>query len=73
MLIPNTAAQELLRLLGEEEGILEIVHDDQQVLFRINDVELVARLIDGNYPDYKKLIPNKFTNTAILKKETLTI
>lgn len=71
MLIPHTAAQELLRLLGEEEGILEIVHDDQQVLFRINDVELVARLIDGNYPDYKKLIPNKFTNTATLKKRDL--
>ena len=40
----------------------------QQVLFKVGDVELVTRLIEGNYPDYKKLIPAKFTTSASLKR-----
>src|SRR5690606_16045264 len=42
---------------------------DQQVLFRVGEVELVSRLIDGAYPDYRKLIPVEFGVTATLSKE----
>ena len=38
-------------------------------MFRVGDVELVARLIEGNYPDYRKLIPNSFAQSAVLKKQ----
>ena len=38
------------------------------MLFKAGDVELVARLIEGTYPDYRKLIPQKFAITAKLKK-----
>lgn len=68
MLVPANAMQELLRLLGDDDSEITITHDDQQVLFKVGDVELVARLIDGKYPDYKKLIPSKFTTKAIVKR-----
>jgi DNA polymerase-3 subunit beta len=45
-----------------------ITHDDQQVQFQVGDVTLVARLIEGNYPDYRKLIPTKFATTAKLTR-----
>ncbi|MDQ3158516.1 MAG: DNA polymerase III subunit beta [bacterium] len=70
LLIPANAMQEILRVVGDVEKI-QFKHDDQQVLITCGEVELVARLIDGNYPDYKKLIPPKFTNTAKLAKEDL--
>ena len=47
---------------------MTVTHDDQQVLFQVGDVTLVARLIEGNYPDYRKLIPAKFATTAKLQK-----
>ena len=45
-----------------------VTHDDQQVLFHAGDVSLVARLIEGNYPDYRKLIPTKFATVAKLAR-----
>jgi len=72
LLIPASALQDLLRLLGEHEDEVEVTHDDQQVLFKVGDVELVTRLIEGNYPDYRKLIPKDFASSATLKRTDLT-
>lgn len=68
LLIPASALQDLLRLLGDKEEEVEVTHDDQQVLFKVGEVELVTRLIEGNYPDYRKLIPTNFATEAVLKR-----
>lgn len=68
LLVPVSAMQDLLRIVGDFEGEVEVVSDEQQVLFRVGDVELVARLIDGKYPDYRKLIPQNFAVSATLKR-----
>lgn len=72
LLIPATALQDVLRILSDYEDDVWVEHDDQQVQFKIGDVELVARLIEGNYPDYRKLIPTKFTTSATVKRAELT-
>jgi DNA polymerase-3 subunit beta len=68
LLIPASAMQDLLRVLGDSEEKVNVTHDDQQVLFQVGDVELVTRLVEGNYPDYRKLIPEKFATQATLKR-----
>ena len=68
LLIPAGALQDLQRILNDVEGQIELVYDDQQVLFKAGDTELVTRQIEGNYPDYRKLIPAKFVHTAQLSK-----
>jgi DNA polymerase III subunit beta len=72
LLIPASALQDLLRILGDYEEDVVVTHDDQQVLFKVGDVELVTRLIEGKYPDYRKLIPRTFSSDAVLKKAELT-
>lgn len=69
LLIPASALQDLLRVLGDSDETVSITHDDQQVLFRVGDAELVARLIEGAYPDYRKLIPTQFEHTARLDQK----
>lgn len=69
LLIPASALQDLLRILTDAEDEVSITHDEQQILFRVGDVELVARLIEGDYPDYRKLIPKDFAVTGIIKKQ----
>lgn len=71
LLIPASAMQDLLRVLGDADEQVKITHDDQQVLFQVGDIELVTRLLDGKYPDYKKLIPSSFTSQATLKRADL--
>lgn len=68
LLVPATAMHDLLRILGDGEDVVLVTHDDQQVLFKVGDVELVARLLEGKYPDYRKLIPEKFAVQVVLKR-----
>lgn len=71
LLIPATAMQDLLRIVSDFEETVHVTHDDQQVLFTVGDIELVARLIEGNYPDYRKLIPANFATSAKIKRGEL--
>jgi DNA polymerase-3 subunit beta len=71
LLVPVSAMQDLLRIVSDVEDDVTVTNDDQQVSFKAGDVELVARLIEGKYPDYRKLIPAKFETTATLKRAEL--
>jgi DNA polymerase-3 subunit beta len=71
LLVPADAMQELLRILPEDVEKVSVIADSQQVLFKMDDIELVTRLIDATYPDYKKLIPKTFTTTATLPRDEL--
>lgn len=71
LLIPATAIQDLLRILGDYDEVVSVTHDDQQVLFQASDVDLVARLIEGKYPDYRKLIPANFAVETRLSRTDL--
>ncbi len=71
LLVPVSAMQEVLRILGDFEGDVVVTSDDQQILFQAGDVELVARLIEGKYPPYQNLIPKTFATSATLKRADL--
>jgi len=71
LLVPVSAMQDGLRIVNDFNDDVVVVSDEQQVLFRAGDVELVARLIEGKYPDYRKLLPANFAVTATLKRADL--
>ncbi len=60
-IVPARALQELSRLLelgrGEEE--LKVTVSSDQIAFKYLDIYLVSRLIQGQFPDYKQVIPKK--------------
>lgn len=56
-IIPTSTLQEVLRVLGDDISEVEVLFDESQVRFRLNDTEITSRLIDGNFPDYRQLIP----------------
>lgn len=64
--VPVRTMLEFGRILGagyKDETVL--VHiSKNQILFTLNGVELISRLIEGKYPDYEKIIP-KATRTKI--------
>lgn len=72
LLVPGSALQDMLRILGDGDEPVMITHDDQQILFQVGEVELVSRLIEGAYPDYRKLIPASFEVTAKLSRADFT-
>jgi DNA polymerase-3 subunit beta len=58
-IVPARTMQELIRLLGDASGEVELYLDENQVMFRIADIELVSRLIEGQFPNYRQIIPEK--------------
>lgn len=60
MIIPLETLQELNRILEKEEGNLEISFSENQIFFQINEVNLLSRLGEGNFPEYKAIIPQEF-------------
>lgn len=56
-IIPTSTLQEVLRTLSDDVTEIEVLFDESQVRFRLNDAEITSRLIDGNFPDYRQLIP----------------
>ena len=70
-IIPRNTVVELIRITGELEGDLAFNTSDNQISFSNDDFEIVSRVIDGNYPDYKKIIPEKFISRVLVKKDEL--
>ena len=66
VIIPNRAVAELLRILTDSEGMVELIVGENQILFRTNQVELTSRVIEGQYPDYEQIIPTVFSSEAKL-------
>ncbi len=71
LLVPVSAMQDVLRIVNDFSDSVSITYNDQQVLFRVGEVELVARLIEGKYPPYQNLVPKAFANSAHLKRTDL--
>lgn len=67
-IIPARALSELARIAVEgEETITMVVPPGRgQVLFHLKDAELVSQLIEGNFPDYKVIIPRSSKTRTVV-------
>lgn len=70
VLVPSRALNELARVLG---GASEIkVHvGEREATFVVGTKRLTTRLIDGEFPNYRQLIPSSYPNRLMVGRETL--
>jgi DNA polymerase-3 subunit beta len=70
VLVPSKALAELQRLLaGADNVTLRLGEHD--VTFEVGGVRLTSRLIEGEFPNYRQLIPSAYPNRLIVEKEPL--
>jgi DNA polymerase III subunit beta len=67
-IVPTTTLQEVLRTMSDDIDEVELLFDETQVRFRIGDAEITSRLIDGNFPDYRQIIPGESEMSATIDK-----
>jgi DNA polymerase III subunit beta len=68
LIIPARALMELSRVAADHEQPINMIvaPNRRQILFNLQDVELVSQLIEGDFPDYKRIIPGaRVTRTII--------
>lgn len=57
VIVPTSSLQEVLRAINDEMEEIEISFNDDLVRFRLGEVEIISKLIDSSFPDYRRLIP----------------
>lgn len=68
VILPTKAVSELLRILGDE-GELTIGIAENQAVFTVGTTLLVSKLIEGNYPNYKQVIPAETKERITVERE----
>jgi DNA polymerase-3 subunit beta len=67
-ILPTKAVTELQRLLGED-GDVVIASTANLVSFELNGAQLVSKLVEGNYPNYRQVIPGEAKERIALERE----
>ncbi len=68
VILPRKAAAEVRKFFGSSEDIGAVIGKNH-ILFRIGDVQFLARLIEGSYPDYEKVIPPAPERRITIRRE----
>ncbi|WP_075983368.1 DNA polymerase III subunit beta [Bacillus massilinigeriensis] len=66
VVIPGKSLNELSKILDDNNELVEIVITDNQVLFKAKHLLFFSRLLEGNYPDTSRLIPNESKTSVIV-------
>ncbi len=65
-IIPSSTLSEVIHTMTDDVLEVDMLFDETQVRFRVGESEIVSRLIDGNFPDYRQLIPDSSETTITM-------
>lgn len=70
-ILPRNTAIEIVRIMENMDEDVTVAVSENQILIFGENFEIISRLIDGHYPEYKRVIPEKFMSLAKIKKSEL--
>lgn len=75
IIIPRKAILEINRILtyfsNSSDNLVEYSYNKQNFVVQINDFRIISKLIEGNYPNFNKVIPESTSAEIIVEKKTL--
>jgi len=69
-IVPRKAMQEIARIVGAGEDV-EVAITDNQFMLRMSNVLLIARLIEGTFPNYAQVVPRSHPHRVLLSRPAL--
>ncbi|NLH49173.1 MAG: DNA polymerase III subunit beta [Myxococcales bacterium] len=72
IIVPKKGVVELRKLVSEAEGDISLGVKERTIIARRADVELIIRLIDGEYPDYQQVVPKNNDKVITCRLDHLT-
>lgn len=72
LLIPYKNVVEMIRIFDDVDEELTLIFEEDQLAIKSSEIELVSRVVDGNFPDYKQIIPSETkTEVKVLKDDLI--
>lgn len=65
IIIPLKTIDQINKIL-ENEGSFNFSLNNNQCFFKIGDTEIISRIIDGQFPNYKQVIPKEFSSKVVI-------
>ena len=72
IIIPGRSLDELIKVLENNNEMVELHFDQSKILFKYKNLLFQSRLLEGNYPETSKLVPTEFPIVIKFNKETLS-
>lgn len=69
IIIPTKTVNELQRLLRDDGGDVRIRLSDRQIVLELNQNLIISKLIEGNYPNFRQVIPTHAKHRVTLERE----
>ncbi|HOW60507.1 MAG TPA: DNA polymerase III subunit beta [Candidatus Moranbacteria bacterium] len=70
IIVPLNTFLEVFRVIDNDTQVIEVSIEESQIFFQIGNVRIVSRLINGKYPEYRQIIPQKFATKIIMEKDS---
>jgi len=71
IILPGRTAQEIMRMVSSVESVesegeknVRLLISDNQLVLNYDSMQMISRLVEGQYPDYTQIIPKEFKTTA---------
>lgn len=71
IIIPRQTVSEILRVLEDISGDVNVHVAENQLSIAADGCTVVSRLIDGKYPDYRKVIPERSITRTLVRRTEL--
>jgi DNA polymerase-3 subunit beta len=68
VIVPQKTCLEICRIIANQKGVVEMQFSETQVSVNFNEAQIISRLVDGQYPDYRQIIPVEFSTTSITER-----
>lgn len=69
IIVPQKSLKEITNLLQDTDDCVKVYVSDKFLTVNINGVIVVSRLLDGQFVDYKNIIPKEFNTTCVVNKD----
>jgi len=73
VVVPARSYIELARILADSDEPVELIltPSKNQILFHLEGIDLVSRLIDGQFPNYQQVLPSSHSTRAVVERQEL--
>jgi DNA polymerase-3 subunit beta len=66
--VPARALSEIAKFIGEDEALLTVYVQKNHIMIMVDSTTVISRLLEGEFINYKMIIPNDFTSSAIVDR-----
>jgi len=70
--VPSRSLNEIAKLIDDGDEIIKVYVQKNHLMVDINETKIITRLLDGDFINYKQIIPVNFTTTIIINKDQLS-